>query len=253
MIPGGTVNSSMHMAFIFGAQNGGAAFDSHGKPTFTSAGMVKGVQQYVDLVSKYHVVNPSAAQYTDSTQVTNDFATGKAAMYFAQTGTINALKQSGMPASDYGIVPIPAPEGGTKIGSFVAGTNISIFKNTHNLDGSLKLVKFLTSDAEQKILNQKYTTIPPIKGMPATFAASKDQLDIWSKILTQYSKPLPLVAGVQEFQTNVGGAVVKLISQASTGTTITADNVKSAMEEAQQKMGGNYVRQRGFCEEALWL
>jgi|SRR5665647_3666611 len=62
-IPGGTVNLSMHFSFIFGAQNGGSPFDKAGNPTFTSPGMVKGVKQYVDLLSKYHVVNPSDAQY----------------------------------------------------------------------------------------------------------------------------------------------------------------------------------------------
>src|SRR5262249_2797909 len=76
VIPGATVNASMHYAFIFSEQNGGSAFDASGKPTFTSQGMLDGVQQYVDLMSRYKVVNPSAAQYTDAGQPAGDFARG---------------------------------------------------------------------------------------------------------------------------------------------------------------------------------
>ena len=115
-VPAGTVNVSMHFSYIFGAQNGGSAFDSSGKPTFTSKGMVAGVQQYVDLLSKDHVINPSDVQYTDGTQAAGAFAKGNAAMYFAQTGGINTLRQNGMDPDAYGVVPIPAPKGGKDIG-----------------------------------------------------------------------------------------------------------------------------------------
>jgi multiple sugar transport system substrate-binding protein len=237
VLPGGTVNASMHMAFIFGAQNGGSAFDADGKPTFTSDGMIDGVQQYVDLLSKYHVVNPSVAQYTESGQPAADFAKGDAAMYMAQTSTGNVLAQNGMDPDAYGVVPIPAPKGGDEISSFVAGTNISIFKNSKNVDAALEFVKFMTSDEEQAILNKAYTALPVVKGVDATFTDDKEKTDTWSKILADYSEPLPLVPGVQAFQANVGGAVVGLVGQAATGTEITRDDIESAMQEAQDKMG----------------
>ncbi|GGL97769.1 ABC transporter substrate-binding protein [Nakamurella endophytica] len=235
-IPGGTVNVSMHYSFIFGSQNGGAPFDAKGQPTFTSDGMVEGVQQYVDLMGKDKVVNPSLAQDSDNSQAPAAFAQGKAAMYMTQTSGINVLRQNGMDPDAYGIVPIPAPADGTKISSFVAGTNISVFKNTKNLDASLQFVKFMTSDAEQAILNKSYTTIPPVAGLKASFDAAPEQLSVWSDILNNYSKPLPLVSSVQAFQANVGGAVVRLIAQAATGNQVDSDTVKSALSDAQQKM-----------------
>ncbi|GAA0398169.1 sugar ABC transporter substrate-binding protein [Acrocarpospora corrugata] len=239
VIPGGTVNVSMHFSYIFSEQHGGAAFDAAGKPTFTSPGMIKGVKQYVDLVSANKVVNPSAAQYTDSAQAAGDFARGDAAMYMAQTSGINVLTKNGMTPDQYGIVPIPAPAGGTKISSFVAGTNVSIFKNTKHLDAALKFVAFLTSDEEQAILNKSYTTQPTVTGANASFTDDQEKLDAFTTILAEQAKPLPLIPGIQAFQANVGGAVVALIGKAATGTAVSEDDVKAALEEAQLKMGAS--------------
>jgi multiple sugar transport system substrate-binding protein len=237
VLPGATVNASMHFAYIFSEQNGGSAFDASGKPTFTTPGMISGVRQYVDLLSRYHVVNPSSAQYTQDAQAAGDFARGDVAMYFAQTSGINVLAQNGMKPDEYGIVPIPAPASGKPISSFVAGTNISIFKNTKNLDAALKFVKFMTSDEEQKILNKAYTTQPPVKSVPASFTDDKKKLDAFATTLAERAKPLPVVPAIQAFQSNVGGAVVALIARAATGATIGDADVKAALEEAQQKMG----------------
>lgn len=236
VIPGATVNASMHFSFIFGQQNGGDAFDGSGKPTFTNDGMVKGVKQYVDLMARDKVVNPSAAQYSDATQAAGDFARGDAAMYFAQTSGINVLKQNGMTPEQYGIVPIPAPQGGKNIGSFVAGTNISIFKNTKHLDAALEFVKFMTGDEEQATLNKAYTSQPAVTGVPPAFTDDKQKLDVFTDILANRSKPLPLVAGVQAFQANVGGAVVSLVAKAATGAAISEADVKAALDQAQKKM-----------------
>jgi multiple sugar transport system substrate-binding protein len=239
VIPGATVNVSMHFSYIFSEQHGGSAFDAAGKPTFTSPGMVKGVKQYVDLLSQEKVVNPSAAQYTDSAQAAGDFARGNAAMYMAQTSGINVLNKNGMTPDQYGIVPIPAPAGGTKISSFVAGTNISIFKNTKHLDAALKFVQFMTSDEEQKILNKAYTTQPTVKGADAAFTDDQEKLDVFTKVLAEQAKPLPLIPGIQAFQANVGGAVVSLIGKAATGSAVSEADVTAALEEAQQKMGAS--------------
>lgn len=238
VIPGGTVNASMHFSYIFAAQNGASPFDKDGNPDFTSDGMVAGVKQYVDLLSEYHVVNPSAAQYTESTQSAGEFARGEVAMYMAQTSSGNVLAENGMDAEAYGVVPIPAPEDGEQVSSFVAGTNISIFKDTEHLDAALEFVKFLTSDEEQEILNKAYTSLPVVNDVPAdAFADDPDKFETWSGILADNSIPMALVPTVQAYQANVGGAVVGLVAKAATGAAITEEDVKTALQEAQDKMG----------------
>ena len=238
VIPGGTVNASMHFSYIFAAQHDASPFDKDGNPDFTSDGMVAGVKQYVDLLSEYHVVNPSAAQYTEGTQSAGEFARGEVPMYMAQTSSGNVLAENGKDAEAYGVVPIPAPEGGEQVSSFVAGTNISIFKNTEHLDAALEFVKFLTSDEEQAILNKAYTSLPAVKDVPAeAFADNPEKLETWSGILADRSIPMALVPTVQAYQANVGGAVVGLVAKAATGAVITDEDVKTALQEAQDKMG----------------
>ncbi len=238
-MPAGTVNVSMHLAYITTSQNGGSPFTADGSPDFVNDAMIKGIQRYVDLMGVDKVMNPSDAQYTDGGGPANtDFATGKAAMYFQQTGGTNALKQIGMTQDQFGIVPIPAPEGGDKTGdSFVTGTNISIFKNTKHPEEALQFVKFMTSPEEQEILNKAYGTLPVVKDVPASaYADFPDKLKAWSDILANNARPLSLVPTVSAFQTNVGGAVVSLFQQAATGSAPTEADVKAALEAAQEKM-----------------
>lgn len=235
--PAGTVNTSMHMSFIFAAQHGGSPFTKDGQPSFTNSAMIDGVQQYVDLMSKDHVVNTSDAQDTDGTQASSKFASGKIGMYYGQTASTGALTQVGMKQDQYGIVPIPAPAGDAKVSSFVAGSNVAIMKSTKHLNASLQFVKFLESDQEQEILNKAYGSLPVIKGVPASaFASYPDQLKTWTDILANHSKPLSLVPSVQAFQTNVGGAVVSLFARAATGKSVSRADIKAALDQAQQKM-----------------
>lgn len=238
-MPAGTVNVSMHLAYITTSQNGGSPFKTDGSPDFVNDAMIQGILRYVDLMGVDKVMNPSDAQYTGGGGPSNtDFATGKAAMYFQQTGGTASLKQLGMTSDQFGIVPIPAPQGGDRTGdSFVTGTNISIFKNTKHLDEALKFVAFMTSAEEQKILNEAYGTLPVVKGVPASaFANSPDQLQAWTDILANNARPLSLVPTVSAFQTNVGGAVVSLFQQAALGKAPTQNDVLAALQAAQQKM-----------------
>jgi multiple sugar transport system substrate-binding protein len=237
VIPAGTVNVSMHLAFITTSQNGGSPFTGSGAPDFTSAAMVNGVTRYIDLMSKDHVVNTSDVQDTDGTQALAKFAKGNIGMYFGQTGATAGLAQDGMTSSQFGVVPIPPPAGGTGVDSFVAGTNISIFKSSQHLAADLAFVKFMTSAAEQEILNKAYGTLPVVKGVQAAaYANNPEQLKTWTEILADHATPLPLVSTVEAFQTNVGGAVVALFAKAATGGSVTAAEVKSALSTAQQKM-----------------
>jgi len=238
VFPGGTVNASMHIAYILGQQNGGIPFDDAGRPQFTEAGVVAGVKQYLDLLTVDGVINPSAAQYSEGPQAAGDFAQGKAAMLFAQTSSGNVLRENGMEPEAYGVVPIPAPEGGDEISSFVAGTNISIFKNTKNKEAALEFVKFMTSPEEQEIINAAYTSLPSVKDVPASaFADYPDMLTTWSEILEDRSVPMALVTTVQAYQANVGGAVVGLFAQGATGAQVSEADIEAALKAAQDKMG----------------
>jgi multiple sugar transport system substrate-binding protein len=240
VLEGGSYTESVHFAFIFGLQNGGQAFDAAGKPTFTSPGMIAGVKQYVDLVGKDKVVNPSDVQYKNGPEAPGDFAKGKAAMLMNQNNADNTLQADGMKSSQYGVVPIPAPSplpaGGKDVASHVAGINLSIFKNTKNPAAALEFVKFMTSPAEQAILDKPFTALPVVKGGVLNFTDNKAEADAFETVLATKAAPLPLVPAESAFETNVGNAVNGLLAQAATGKDVTTSDIKTALQAAQDKM-----------------
>ena len=236
--PAGTVNVSMHIQYIFAAQNGGSPFGADGTPNFVTPENISAVTRYIDLMSVDKVMNPADAQYTDGTKATIDFAGGKIGMYMAQTGNVNALTQQGMDPSKYGVVPVPSPAGGKPVGTFIAGTNMSIFKNTAHKGAALEFVKFMTSPEEQELLNKAFNTIPPVKGVPTSaFAKYPELMAVWPQILDKNAVPMALVPSVSAYQTNVGGGIVGLFGKVATGSAVSENDVKAMLQAAQQKMG----------------
>ncbi|MEP7089034.1 MAG: sugar ABC transporter substrate-binding protein [Nocardioidaceae bacterium] len=237
---GGSYTESVHFAFIFGMQNGGEPFDGAGKPDFTNPGMVAGVKQYVDLMGEHKVVNPSAAQYKNGPEAPGDFAKGKAAMLMSQNNADNTLQADGMKSSEYGVVAIPMPDpmpsGGQTVASFVAGINLSIFKNTKNKSAALKFVKFMTSQQTQQTLDKPFTALPVIKNGTVNFTDSATEAKAFQTILNTQAVPLPLLPAEAAYETNVGNAVNTLIAQAATGKSVSDADIKAALQEAQDKM-----------------
>jgi multiple sugar transport system substrate-binding protein len=235
---GGSYTEGVHFAFIFGQQHGADPFDASGKPQFTTPGMIAGVKQYVDLMAN-GVVNPSSAQYKNGPEAPGDFAKGKAAMLMSQNNADNTLQADGMKTSEYGVVPIPAPQGAKDVASFVAGINLSIFKNTKNKVGALKFVKFMTSKQTQATLDKPFTALPVIKGGTVNFTDNPAEAKAFVSVLQHRAVPLPLVPAEAAYETNVGNAVNQLVAQAATGKSVSDADIKAALQEAQDKMASS--------------
>jgi multiple sugar transport system substrate-binding protein len=145
-----------------------------------------------------------------------------------------------MKSSDYGVVGLPAPSplpaGGKDVGSFVAGINLSIFKNTKNQPAALQFVKFMTSPGEQAILDKPFTALPVVTGGTVNFTDNKAEAAAFAAVLANRAVPLPLIPAESEFETNVGNAVNGLLAEAATGKNVTTSEIKTAMQAAQDKM-----------------
>jgi multiple sugar transport system substrate-binding protein len=235
---GGNGAENIHHTFIFAKQHGGDFFTADGKPDFTNDKVVAGVKQYVDLMAKDKAIPTGDAEYAQNQSV-SDFAKGKQAMLLWQSASAN-LKSQGMSDSDYGIAPVPVQSGtpgtGTQVNSMVAGINLAVFKNTKNLDGATKFVKFMTSDDEQKILNTAYSSIPPVKAAQGDAAFNTPANSVLKNTLATSATALPQVASESQFETTVGTAVKNLFADAAAGRAITTDSVKAELAKAQQQM-----------------
>ncbi|MER6208576.1 MULTISPECIES: extracellular solute-binding protein [unclassified Streptomyces] len=235
---GANVSENIHHAFVFAKQHGAEFFTADGKPDFTNDGIVAAVKQYVDLMAKDKVIPVGNAEYAQNQSV-SDFAKGKTAMLMWQSASAN-LKSQGMSESSYGIAPIPVQSGtpgtGAQTNSMVAGINLAVFKNSNNLDGSTKFVKFMTSDAEQKILNTAYSSIPPVKTAQEDTAFNTPANAVLKDTLAKSAAALPQVADESQFETAVGTAVKDLFADVAAGRAVTTASVKAELQKAQQQM-----------------
>jgi len=239
-IEGGSIPENIHHAFVFAKQHGCDFFDAAGKPDFTSAGCVAGVQQFVNLMGADKIASPGDAEY-DQNQSVSDFASGKAAMLMWQAAGAN-LKAHGMSPSQYGVAPIPvqagAPGQGSNADSMVAGINIAIYKNTHNLTAAEKFVNFMTSDSEQMILCTKYGSIPPVSTALQNPAFATPELSVLRNVLSTSAAPLPQVPAESQFEQLVGTAVKNLFADAAAGHPVTTRMVEQQLASAQAQMSG---------------
>ncbi|MDL4818496.1 ABC transporter substrate-binding protein [Actinomadura opuntiae] len=237
-VEGANNAENAHHAFVFAKQHGGEFFDAAGKPTFATPQTVAGVLQYVGFMGNDKIAAPGDAEYVQNESV-RDLATGKAAMLLWQAAG-QALQARGMKPGDYGVAPVPVQSGvpgpGTNVDSMVAGINMAVFKDTDNLDGALKFVKFMTGDQEQKTLNTAYGSLPPVKTVLNDPTFSSPELAVLRKTLSESAAPLPQVPNESQFEELVGTAMKKLFADAAAGHPITADSVRKRLVEAQQQM-----------------
>ncbi|MGW2423464.1 ABC transporter substrate-binding protein [Streptomyces sp. NPDC001709] len=235
---GSNLAENIHHVFVFAKQHGADFFTADGKPDFTNPKVVDAVRSYVDLMAKDKVIPTGDAEYAQNQSV-SDFAKGRQAMLLWQSASAN-LKSQGMSEDAYGIAPVPVisgtPGSGTQINSMVAGINLAVFKNTHNLDGATRFVKFMTSDEEQKILNKAYSTIPSVKSAQADAAFGTPETAVLKSTLATSAAALPQVASESQFETAVGTAVKDLFADAAAGRAVTTDSVEAALQKAQQQM-----------------
>ncbi|MEW2316154.1 ABC transporter substrate-binding protein [Streptomyces bauhiniae] len=235
---GSNLSENIHHVFVFAKQHDADFFSADGKPDFTNPKVVDAVKQYVGLMAKDKVIPAGNAEYAQNQSV-SDFAKGKQAMLLWQSAAAN-LKSQGMKDDAYGVAPVPVQKGtpgpGAQVNSMAAGINIAVFKDSHNLDGATEFVKFMTSDAEQKILNKAYSSIPPVKAAQADPAFDGPSTAVLKDTLAKSAAALPQVATESQFETAVGTAVKDLFADAAAGRAVTTASVKAKLEKAQQQM-----------------
>jgi multiple sugar transport system substrate-binding protein len=237
-VEGANAAENIHHIFVLAKQRGASWFDDKGNPTFTGPQQVAAVKQYVDFIAKNKVAAKGDAEY-DQNQTITDFATGKAAMMMWQTAAAS-IASHGMKPEDYGVVPVPTQTAGATgdagVTSMVAGINIAVFNDTKHKEAAEAFVKFMTSTDEQKVLNTKYASIPPVIEAQSDQAFQTPDLKVLTQVLQKSAAPLPQVANESQFENLVGPAVKGLFADAAAGKPVTDDTVKAALQKAQQQM-----------------
>ncbi|MFC7796871.1 extracellular solute-binding protein [Streptomyces cinereoruber] len=237
-VEGSNLSNNIHQVFVLAKQHGADFFTADDKPDFTSDGAVAAVKQYVDLMAAQKIAAPGNAEYAQN-QSLSDFAKNKTGMVLWQTPS-QTFSAQGMGPDEWGVAPAPVPSGkpgtGKQTNSMVAGINLAVFKNTKNLDGALKFVKYMTSDEEQIALNKAYGSVPPVKSAQQDAAFADPSLAVIRDTLATSAAALPQVPEESQFETVVGTAVKELFADAAAGRPVTTESVKAKLEKAQQQM-----------------
>ncbi|MFC7975517.1 ABC transporter substrate-binding protein [Streptomyces cinereoruber] len=237
-VEGSNLSNNIHQVFVLAKQHGADFFTADGKPDFTSDGAVAAVKQYVDLMAVQKIVAPGNAEYAQN-QSLSDFAKNKTGMVLWQTPS-QTFSAQGMGPDEWGVAPAPVPSGkpgtGKQTNSMVAGINLAVFKNTKNLDGALKFVKYMTSDEEQIALNKAYGSVPPVKSAQQDAAFADPSLAVIRDTLATSAAALPQVPEESQFETVVGTAVKELFADAAASRPVTTESVRAKLEKAQQQM-----------------
>lgn len=237
-VEGSNLSNNIHQVFVLGKQHGADFFTADGKPDFTSDGAVAAVKQYVDLMAAQKIVAPGNAEYAQN-QSLSDFAKNKTGMVLWQTPS-QTFESQGMTPEEWGVAPAPVPSGkpgaGKQVNSMVAGINMAVFKNTKNLDGALKFVKFMTSDDEQILLNKAYGSVTPVKSAQDDPVFADPWLAVIRDTLATSAAALPQVPEESQFETVVGTAVKELFADAAAYRPVTTESVRGKLEKALQQM-----------------
>ncbi|MFI8288118.1 sugar ABC transporter substrate-binding protein [Streptomyces sp. ms191] len=237
-VEGANLSNNIHQVFVLGKQHGADFFTADGKADFTSDGAVAAVKQYVDLMAQHGIVAKGNAEYAQN-QSLSDFANDRTAMVLWQTAAAT-FKAQGMSDDEWGVAPVPvqsgAPGPGTGTNSLVTGINMAVFKNSKNMDGAMKFVKFMTGDEEQKILNTAYGSIPPVRTAQQDPAFNTPALAVLRDTLAKSAAALPQVPEESQFETVVGTAVKDLFADAAAGRPVTTESVRAKLDKAQQQM-----------------
>jgi multiple sugar transport system substrate-binding protein len=236
-IEGASISESAHFAFILGKQKGVDLFSEDGKPQFDTPQMVEAVKAYVDLIGENKVVRPNDATFNQGPEASEEFAKGNRAMLISQNNTENNLKSQGMKKDAYGVAPVPVFEGSSDpIMTHVAGINVSVFENSEHKDAALAFVKFLTATEQQVALNQDFGSLPVVTEAQSDPAFSDPNLKTFNDILANNAAPMPEIPQEGQMEQFVGSAMKGLIATAASKGSVSAEQVKAALTDANEKM-----------------
>ncbi|WP_344681919.1 sugar ABC transporter substrate-binding protein [Saccharopolyspora taberi] len=242
-LAGASYTENAHFAFIFGRQHGIHFVDERGHATFTSPQAVDAVQRYVDLMAGHRVVSTDDAETGTTSEAVSAFVNGRAAMLLAQNSARAAMRSGDLPDDAYGVVPMPVPDslppGGVPVRSHVAGTNVAVFEDSPRREDALRLVEFLTSAEEQRILSQAYGTLPVVEDAYDDPASRAPVDRTFAEVLAEDSEPMPMIPTESRFETTVGAAIRDLFARAATGNPVHREDVREALADAEQKMNGS--------------
>lgn len=213
-------------------QWGGNFFDDKtGKATINSDAAVQSVQFFLDWIGKDKIMSRQNAQYNAS-QAEQDFNNGKLAFLFTQGKAALTL-----PEDQYGAALLPLretdPPKSQAVMSHIAGENVIILASSTKQRAAIQWVKYLLSTDVNVEKNFKNGSIPVTKEAAKSdkFTSAVDKIDI--EIVEKYAQAQQINSDDGPLSQAYARAVGQLAGRVANGETITAAEIKDALDEVQ--------------------
>lgn len=161
--------------FNFIAQTGGYVIsDDYKKSGYNMPETVKAYQNVVDLFNDELLAPYNVLSETKGTDL---FLSGKGAMVYVGSWKSKVLEESSIATNGkLGVITMPKQD--VSNASVLGGLSYAIFKNTKNPDAAWELVKFLTSEAGNKIQAEQGIDIPALKSAQQYYLGNFKNLDV---------------------------------------------------------------------------
>lgn len=130
-------------------------------------------------------------------------------------------------------MPPGTEHGGQKIASFIAGINASL-QDTKDKDlAALQFVKFMTSPETQEPWAKPFSSLPVLKGETRCSPTTPKRPNLRGHLRQAVIQAAPRWCPVRTSSSTVGKAMNTMFAKIATGGTVTADDVKNALKDAQ--------------------
>lgn len=163
----GKPTQSWKMFYNRFVQHGGQLLDAEGIPGFKSQAGRETLQFIGDMIAKYKIVPPAAAEWTQDDMV-NAFINGQIMAGTIDNETIGTLKQSSI--KDNFMVAelpyiLPGKTDGIRCTGHTGGTNLGIFSKTSYEEECLKFLEYVTRPEINEQICSEFGVLPSVKAV----------------------------------------------------------------------------------------
>lgn len=236
----GKPTQSWKMFYNRFVQHGGQLLDSEGVPGFKSQAGKETLQFIGDMIAKYKIVPPAAAEWTQDDMV-NAFINGQIMAATIDNETVGTIKQSSI-KDNFMIAALPyilpGKTDGIRCSGHTGGTNIGIFSQTKYEEECLKFLEYVTRPEINGQICKEFGVLASVKAV-----YENKELDpitqVQFEVLSTAAVTMPMVPYFLP-SINAAAASVQNIMFAAANNNLTPELIDSELEVLDSEVRAYY-------------
>jgi len=230
--------------FTWGWAFGGEFFDDQrNRITAHHPRVVKALEWMCGYAQKFDVTRISSLQQGFGTEEQNPFYTGQVAMQCIHIGEIANIRRYA-PDLDYGLAPLPQPEGGEKNSSWVGGWCLGIPRGAQHQEEAFEFLRWVCWDPAGTALVGKYVGLLPGRRDSPFLREVRDDphFGVFIRIMEECRHQRPVMPVQAFLMRELDRAVSFAIYGKKTPQEALADASRNTQEELDLVLAGRETR-----------